>query len=129
MPSPRKPLKRDLLKGELAANLRVDVSEILERAEAAAFLGYKHKKSMSNRKALLPCFYMGDLGRNGLALYVKSDLVEWRDDPARRREMDKLGKAGRPLLWPLEPIPDPKFEAKLAALDDRTRRFWGRTSD
>jgi hypothetical protein len=72
MPSPRKPLKRDLLKGELAAKLRVDVSEILERAEAAAFLGYKHKKSMSNRKALLPCFYMGDLGRNGLALYVKS---------------------------------------------------------
>lgn len=100
MPSPKKPLKRELLKQELADRIQVDVSEILERREAAKFLDYKNEKTLSNQKTTAPCFYLGDLGKEGIALYSRPDLIKWRYDPEYRREMDRLGAAGRPLPWP-----------------------------
>lgn len=109
MPSPKKPLKRDLLKNELAHFLDVDVEDIIERQEAASLLGYKNEKSISNNpsskrvaneKMSFPCFYLGELGRNGIALYSRREVLRWRDDPAYRRASDKLGAAGRPLPWP-----------------------------
>lgn len=100
MPSPKKPLKRDLLKQELADKLQVDVSDILERPEAATILGYRNPKTLSNQKHTAPCYYLGDLGKEGMALYSRPDLIRWRDDPEYKRAMDKLGSAGRPLPWP-----------------------------
>lgn len=122
MPSPKKPLKRDLLKQELADKLRVDVADILERDEAAEALGYKNEKTLSNQKESAPCFYRADLGTHGLALYLRGDLIKWRDDPDYRREMDKLGKEGRPYPWPetqiAAAVANPTTKAFLDELTD-----------
>lgn len=122
MPSPKKPLKRDLLKQELADKLRVDVADILERGAAATVLG-KNEKSLSNQKGTWPpCFYLAVIGRNGLSLYSRHDLIRWRDDPDYRREMDKLGKDGRPYPWPetqiAAAVANPTTKAFLDELTD-----------
>ena len=113
MPRAKTPLKSDLLRMELADRLAVPVADILTRDQAAKLLG-KHPKTLSNDGLKAPCFYKGDLGRNGVALYVREQLSQWRDDPVKRREMDKLGKGGRPLAWP----PPPKNTAGERFLDD-----------
>jgi hypothetical protein len=128
LPSPKRPTKRDLLKRELADKFNVPLTDVLERPEAAALLGLKNRKSVSNRKELHPPFYKGDLGRNGIALYLRSDLVRWQSDHEYRRAIEREGRAGRPLSWPEKPVENPELQAKLAALNNKARRFWGEPS-
>lgn len=105
MPRAKAPLKRDLLKQDLADTLGVNAADILTRAEVirdwSEELGYTNEKSLSNADDLLvPCFYLAPLGRNGWALYSRQDLWLWVHDKAARQAMEKLGKNGRPYPWP-----------------------------
>jgi hypothetical protein len=104
MPPAKIPLKSDLLKAELAERLGVPVEDILNREEAAALLG-RHPKTLSNEGLKAPCFYKGRLGRNGLALYVREQLTQWRADPVKwleaHRELYASENQGHPLPWPL----------------------------
>ena len=85
MPRAKVPLKRDLLKQELANALGLDVADILTRPEVVRDwgdqLGYTNEKSLSNAEdVLVPCFYRAPLGRNGWALYSRHDLWVWVHD-------------------------------------------------
>lgn len=101
MPRATAPLKRDLLKAELARLLGLPVADVFTREEAGAFLG-RHPKTFSNDDGAAPFFYKADLGRNGLALYTLSDLKLWRDDKAAFGKLRMAAKTNeRP--WPSLP--------------------------
>lgn len=104
MPRAKAPLKRDLLKQELADALGVNAADILTRPEVVSQfgeeLGYTNEKSLSNAGNAAPCFYLGPLGRNGWALYSRRDLWLWLHDSTARKEMENLLEKGRPYLWP-----------------------------
>jgi hypothetical protein len=125
MPRAKAPLKRNLLKQELADMLGVDVADILTRpqvvSELGEELGYTNEKSLSNADDLLvPCFYLAPLGRNGWALYSRRDLWFWVHDKAVRQTMENLGGKGRPYPWPtpapgtLRPRPAAKSGQEVA---------------
>jgi len=75
----------ELLKRELATNLGLALRDVLTRKELAAELGC-HLKSLSNAGASAPAFYLGALGRNGVALYIRRDIREWSARKVGRRE-------------------------------------------
>lgn len=107
MPRKARPKKIVLLKIELAERLGIPLEEIIGRDEAAVLLG-THPKSMSNNPEMFPAFYLGDLGRNGVALYTRRSVeafvglkrpvtgkLEWPDeiDP-REAEIASWKRAG-----------------------------------
>jgi len=98
MPRAKTPLKRDLLRTELAERLGLPLTDIMDRKEAGRFLD-RHEKTFSNDAATAPFFYKADFGRNGLTLYTRDDLRLWRDDePAFGRLRKEMGTNQRP--WP-----------------------------
>ena len=112
MPRAKMPLKRDLLKQELADAIGENVADILTRPEVARDWGdelnYRNEKSLSNAGNAAPCFYLAPLGRNGWALYSRRDLRLWVHDPNARWTMENLKEKGRPYPWPPVPPGNPK---------------------
>lgn len=77
---PRKRVSvKDQARQELAVRLRLPVTDILDRDEAAAFLGLNHKTSLSNLKANGPGFYKAPIGRTGYTLYRRDWLKNYAD--------------------------------------------------
>ena len=98
MPRATTPLKRDLLKAELAERLGLPLHEVFNRDEAARVLGL-HPKTLSNNSATAPLFYKAPLGEKGFALYSLSDLRMWRDEKAKWAGLREVMKTSqRP--WP-----------------------------
>lgn len=125
MPRAKAPLKRELLRAELAERLGLDVADILTRPEVIAEygqkLGYTNEKSLSNAGNSAPCFYKAEFGRHGLALYSRPELRDWLDGGDARRKMEILVEAGRPHPWPqahvVKPV-NPVTEEFLNLLTD-----------
>lgn len=110
MPRAKAPLKRDLLKVELAERLGVPLDEVLTRDEAARVLDL-HPKTLSNNPDTAPLFYKGRHGNEGLALYTLSDLRMWRDEAATFFQLRNTMKTNeRP--WPPAPTTPPAAPVK-----------------
>lgn len=119
MPRAKTPLKRDLLKAELADRLGLPLYEVFTRDEAARILGL-HPKTLSNNSATAPLFYKAPLGNNGLALYSLSDLRMWRDEKTRwagLREAMKTSQRPWPPALKIPPAIPVKSDTEMM-LDD-----------
>ncbi len=118
MPRAKAPLKRDLLKVELAERLGVPLDEVLTRDEAARLLDV-HPKTLSNNPITAPLFYKGQHGNEGLALYTLSDLRMWRDDMTTFFQLRNTMKTNeRP--WPpaLTTPPAPPMKSNVEVMLD-----------
>ena len=111
MPRAKAPLKRDLLKAELARLLGLPVADVFTREEAGAFLG-RHPKTFSNDDGAAPFFYKADLGRNGLAFYTLNDLKLWRDDKAAFGKL-RMATTTNERPWPSLPTGTPAPPAPI----------------
>ena len=97
---PRKRIsKQDQARRELAQRLRLPLADILDREEAAHFLGFKRVTSLSNLRANGPGFYVPPGVR--YVLYRR----DWLEHYANR----KAGTAYGPQSWP-----PPLFSGKHA---------------
>ena len=104
MPRKKGPSAAELKKLELAHRLGVPVEDVLTRPEVAKMLE-KNAKQFSNEPLKWPCFYWTPWkGKQGLTLYIRSDVVDWPNNEAVRSKMDAEDMRGRPRKWP-DPIP------------------------
>ena len=118
--------KVDAKRQELADRLNVSEESILSRKEAAAILGYQTHKTLGRRGDDAPGFYLADgVGPKGYALYLRSEVELWRDDPRAWGKAKDRGETGHPMAWPparvVQPAPPGTRVALEQAMEWRNR--------
>ncbi len=98
--------QREKIKKELAFRLRVPVSDILDRREAANLLGVG-ENAWTNLPQTAPNCYQAELKPNGYNLYVRQHLLGSR-----------AAWKGLKLRWPDAPESDTLAFIKGAGADD-----------